>query len=198
MIEITPESDLPHLLRDFRGRGGALDFAFYLGESTMEADTLHHRAATKFLDACAAAHFERVAQIEREQDVPPKDREYKWDPDALHGTRISFAAFWGTDDVVPEQTGAGGGVIPNVDGYKTAFFHPPYGLRGRVNGNQALFDHINRRLLGDDPSSLRIWSWSTDCSTYFEPGLDWWGAYLWTLSQPGSQTVTVIGASTSD
>ena len=52
----------------------------------------------------------------------------RWDETKLSGESMSFDKFWGTDDVEPKPIGDSAWSIPNVDGYKTAFFHPPYGL----------------------------------------------------------------------
>jgi hypothetical protein len=198
MVEVEPNSELADLLREFDARGGVLEFAFYRSEHFDDHDLLHRRAAHRFLDNCANAYFARAAEIDHEKYPMARLYNYKWDPGALDGTRITFDSFWGTDDVAPKQIDKLAWSIPNVDGYKTAFFHPPHGLRDGVDGNQTLFNDINRHIFGADPDSLLIWSWSTDCSGYFDPGHEWWGAYLWSLSSKNAQTVTLIGASTTD
>jgi hypothetical protein len=198
MYEVDPDPELAELLREFDRRGGVLEFAFYRSEHFRDVESLHRAAAHQFLDDCATAYHARVADIDYEKYPMARLHTYKWEPDALGGTRISFESFWGTDNVVPKQINTDAWSIPSVDGYKTAFFHPPYGLRNGVDGNLAIFEEINQHILGDDPNSLAIWSWATNCSGYFDAGHEWWGAFLWTLWSPASPTVTVIGASSTD
>jgi hypothetical protein len=106
--------------------------------------------------------------------------------------------FWGTDDVEPKPIGDHAWSIPNVDGYKPAFFHPPYGLEGSPSEKAELFASINRYVLGVDPERAEIFSWSTDWSDYFEPGHEWWGAFFWTIRPVSSPSMVVVGASCTD
>jgi hypothetical protein len=198
VMEVEPNRELAQLLREFDDRGGVLEYAFYQSDESLDLNVLHRNAAHRFLDDCATAYHARAAEIDYDEYPLARLYTYKWEPDALRGTRITFDAFWGTDNITPEQIDAHACSIPDVDGYKTAFFHPPHGLPDGVDGNQSLFTAINRHIFGSDRNSLVVWSWSTDCSGYFDAGREWWGAYLWTLSPPDAQTVTLIGASSTD
>ena len=111
---------------------------------------------------------------------------------------MSFTTFWGTDDMKPKPIGQHAWSIPNVDGYKTAFFHPPYGLCGSDHEKECLFDGINAFILGSNPTDCEIFSWSTDWSNYFDAGKEWWGAFYWTVCATGSDSIVVIGASSTD
>jgi len=198
MVEVEPNLELARLLQDFDARGGVLEFAFFRADVLDDIYSSHRTAAHKFLDDAAVAHFARTATIDYDKYPLAQSYKYKWDPEALQGTQISFNSFWGTDDVAVKQIDARAWSTPNIDGYKTAFFHPPHGLTDGVDGNQTLFAELNRLVFGHDPKSLVIWSWATDCSGYFDSGHEWWGAFLWTLSPPSAQTVTVVGASATD
>jgi hypothetical protein len=90
------------------------------------------------------------------------------------------------------------GAIPERDGYKSAFFFPPYLLRGSRREREELFAKINRYVLGSDPQRAEIFSWSTDWSSYFEAGHEWWGAHYWTIRPAGAAYIVVIGASSTD
>ncbi len=122
----------------------------------------------------------------------------RWDEARLTGKPVSLSAFWGTDDIEPKPMGDNAWSIPNVDGYKTAFFHPPYGLDGSTSENIELFTGINKHALGTAPELAEIYMWSTDWSNYFDAGLEWWGAFYWTIRPAGSQLMVVIGASSTD
>src|SRR5262249_18674896 len=125
--------------------------------------------------------------------------DYQWDVTKLTGEAIAFHAFWGTDDVERKKIARDAWSVPDIDGYKPAFFHPPHGRRGGVSGNLHLFESINAHVLGNgDRNELTIWSWSTNCSSFFDDGREWWGAFLWTVATPDNPPVVVIAASATD
>lgn len=84
-----------------------------------------------------------------------------------------------------------------LEDYWYAFSDPPYPLRCGGESAAELFRRVNGLLFGD----LSVWSirrWSTDWSDYFTYGLDWWGAFLWTLVRDDRQQAIWLGASTTD
>src|SRR5262249_19794836 len=81
--------------------------------------------------------------------------------------------------------------------YWYAFSNPPYPLRSGGEPAENLFRRVNELLFGE----LARWSirrWSTDWSDYFTYGLDWWGAFLWTLVREDGARALWVGASTTD
>jgi hypothetical protein len=122
----------------------------------------------------------------------------RWDEAKSKGAQVPFSTFWGTEDVEAKPIGKGACSIPTVDGYKSAFFHPPHGLGGSAIETQELFAGINRFIFGSDPSRAEIFSWSTDWSNYFDAGHEWWGAFFWTIRVSAPSRFVVIGASTTD
>jgi hypothetical protein len=81
--------------------------------------------------------------------------------------------------------------------YWYAFSNPPYPLRCGEEPAEDLFRRVNELLFGE----LARWSirrWSTDWSDYFTYGLDWWGAFLWTLVREDGARARWVGASTTD
>ena len=88
-----------------------------------------------------------------------------------------------------------------TDAYAQAFSEPPYGLFGDLAGlrrGSELFVTINNELLGGLHNGLPINQWSTDWSSYFDAGHEWWGSFLWTIRPPDRDWVVVITASTTD
>jgi hypothetical protein len=84
-----------------------------------------------------------------------------------------------------------------LEDYWYAFSDPPYPLRRGGESVEELFRQVNQLLFGD----LTRWSirrWSSDWSDYFTYGLEWWGAFLWTLVREDSELVVWVGASTTD
>ena len=171
--------------------GGVLDYVFLEAQSELPADQVH-------LSAALAA----MGVIDRRRAVTP----YAWDYEKLTvdelrcvGAPITFDAFWGSDDValIPYDSGSLG--VPEINGYKTAFCLPPYPLSAVERERDEIFISINAHVLGPDPRSCEIFSWSTDWSNYFDDGKIWWGAYFWTVRRPDSPRRLVgIGASASD
>jgi hypothetical protein len=81
--------------------------------------------------------------------------------------------------------------------YWYAFSNPPYPLRCSGASAEEFFRRTNELLFGD----LAEWSirrWSTDWSDYFTYGLDWWGAFLWTLVRDDREQIVWVGASSTD
>jgi len=197
VIAILP--DLGIGLDAFKKRGGVLDFAFFdLPPSDCSAET-HREAARQFLEQRATETRAFISSIDGENPLAQLFT-YKWNEAKLCGDQIAFDEFWGSDDVDQKEILPGTWSVPEIDGYKAAFFHPPHGLDGGVSGNMPLFESINRQILGEsrDHQGVNVWSWSTDCSSYFDDGHEWWGAFLWTISRCDSTMLTVIGASATD
>jgi hypothetical protein len=190
MREVPPSPELERLLADFGNRGGVLEFVFLQAQQELPASELHRAAAL-----AGMAAIDRFYEEHARRYAVPLDARFRitWDATRLVGEHVSFETFWGTDDEVIRS-----GVVPNVNGYKTAFFLPPYNMRGDEQEKQQLFAHINALTLGPDPSACEIFSWGTDWSNYFDAGKEWWGTFFWTLRQPGSDLFTVIGASSTD
>lgn len=198
MQEMPPNTELAGLLADYDSRGGVLDYVFLQADLEMPPLQFHKAAAVagmaaidRRLEQWAVAHASKELPIERFCRVT-------WDETKLTGEQVSFETFWGTDDVRPKPSGTKSWSIPLVDGYKTAFFHPPYSLSGSDEEKEALFTQIGSFVLGPDPHGCEFFSWSTEWSNYFDSGKEWWGAFFWTLRSPASDVVVVIGASSTD
>lgn len=77
--------------------------------------------------------------------------------------------------------------------YAYSFLEPPYGnallLKDWEDLNNILFQNKDK---------LIIYNWNTEWTNYFESGLEWWGAYYWTVYDNKLSTFVVIGASSTD
>lgn len=80
--------------------------------------------------------------------------------------------------------------------YMYAFTDPPYGLRCKPDEKNQICIQTLERLFGDINDFI-IRKWSTNWSTYFNAGNEWWGAFLWTLVADNGRGWWV-GASTTD
>lgn len=192
------EPELRSLLARFDAAGGVLDYVF-LAQAGVGPPHACHRAAA----LAGMAEIDRRLEQWAVQNASAKYPiemffRVRWDEAKVAGEPVSFSTFWGTDDVEPKPIGDRAWSIPNKDGYKTAFFHPPYTLSGSASEKMELFVGINRYVLGADPERAEIFSWSTDWSNYFEAGHEWWGAFYWTIRPTGSQRIVVVGASSTD
>jgi hypothetical protein len=192
------EPNLTALLAKYKTLGGVLDYVILEIQSEDEPDHCHRAAALAGIEAID--HRLEQWAISRASKEYPIELFFRvrWDITKLIGERVPFSVFWGTDDVEPKPINDRAWTIPNVDGYKTAFFHPPYGLQGPASEKMELFTEINRFLFGETPQRAEIFSWSTDWSNYFNAGHEWWGAFFWTIRSVGSPQVVVIGASSTD
>jgi hypothetical protein len=143
------------------------------------------RQGPEWAEDSTGALGERLCWIRRDETRPT-------------GEQVTLPTFWGSDEAEARRVSRHAWSIPNIDGYKTAFFHPPYGLQGSAGGKAALFAGINRFVLGDDPTRAKIFFWSTDWSNYFDDGHEWWGDFYWTIRPAVSDRLVVVGASTTD
>jgi hypothetical protein len=195
------DPELDALLARFDAAGGVIDYVF-LEEPPGGAPCDSHRAAALSGMAEIDRHLEQWALRNTSAKYPIEMFfRVRWDESKLTGEPIRFSTFWGADDVEPKPLGDRAWSIPNVDGYKTAFFHPPYGLFGLKDSpaEQAqLFASINRYVLGPEPERAEFFSWSTDWSNYFQAGHEWWGAFYWTIRPADSQRMVVVAASSTD
>jgi hypothetical protein len=192
------DPELLSLLQRFDAAGGVLDYVFLELQGVGPPFACHRAAALSGmaeidcrLEQWAIQHASARFPIERFFRV-------RGDETNLTGEPVSFRTFWGADNVELKPIGDRAWSIPNVDGYKTAFFHPPHGLQGSPSEHTELFADINAYVLGADPEPAEIFSWSADWSNYFEAGHEWWGAYYWTVRPAGSTRIAVVGASSTD
>jgi hypothetical protein len=184
------------LLRQFDDGRGVLDYVPF-EVSTPPTRQGHQKFAVEALRV-----LDRACELWAYRQGIPKEQFFRvrLAHTTPSGVPVSFSDFWGTDDVVPGENAPPTWCVPARDGYKPAFFHPPYGLGLSHEVSLPLFEAINRELFGDDLSrpDLQVYSWATDWSNYFDAGHEWWGAFLWTVYSPATGLVTAIGASSTD
>ena len=88
--------------------------------------------------------------------------------------------------------------------YFKLFINPPYGIPHRIKDSENkvydrnIFNHLNELLLGKDLTNLEVHNWSTDFSSYFDDGLEWWGAFCVSIYDKINDRYIVIGTSDTD
>ncbi len=188
-VNVDLADSVAALLMTCREIGVVLDYAFHAYKD-LSLERSHERAARRFLHArFVQSQSYREQQIRNNARIlAPKPR---LDLNALTGSQIAYADFW--EPKAEEDSEF------SVADYRSAFLDPPYGLRGERKDHERLFDELNSLLFDHrEPSDYQIWSWRTDCSSYFDEGSKWWGAFLWTISTTPDNQVTVIAAAASD
>lgn len=198
MKEITSEIGIAPLLARYREVGGVLDYIFLEIESEKHAEQLHRNAALAGMVVIDG----REAQWAASQATPayPIENFFRphWDESKISGRRIDLAEFWGLDDMEPKRWNKDAYSLPENEGYKRSFWYPPYTMDATEKEKLELFCEINKYVLGNDPKAAEIFAWSTDWSTYFDRGHEWWGAFYWTIRPVGCAYIVVVGASASD
>jgi hypothetical protein len=200
-----------------------VDFVRLAADEPNERGELAHRraAVTAVAEACQRGAEEMEAYIAGD---PPHLREigentarrlraeaervHKIDPTSLHGQRVSNTEFYGSGY-------AGRALVPDLNehyamlddlDFTRAFCLPPYGLVSQSEGRGwhalsqsdvgELFESVVNEVLRSPDSTTEIWKWSTDWSTYFDAGREWWGTACWTLATGDDAIVAVLASST--
>ena len=112
------------------------------------------------------------------------------------------------DPILTELEGvaikSGGSPVPKLASggqLAFAFLEPPYTLLAKPAEIQHIFDEILGVILPmDEPATVLDWS-SADLpkvADFFEPGLEWWGVFLFSVFLPASGRLTVVAGSASD
>ncbi|MAX38804.1 MAG: hypothetical protein CME33_19780 [Gimesia sp.] len=82
-------------------------------------------------------------------------------------------------------------------GFAYAFSSPPWGgvdLSAEELG--ILFDQFLKFIICGSTNSI-IYEWPTNWSNYLDTEVEWWGSFLWSLSNSDSNQIVVIAASTT-
>ena len=88
-------------------------------------------------------------------------------------------------------------------GLAHALLEPPYGLglKKNVEKYTYLYKVFVQDFLGinnRNKNSFTIYEWSDDWSNYFDDGKEWWGTYYWTIFNRNTNTIIVVGGSSTD
>ena len=80
-----------------------------------------------------------------------------------------------------------------------AFFETPHTLRLKdsIKDEGDFFFEFFNELFGD-LNQIEVYEWSTDFSSYFDAGKEWWGEFYWTVYSFEKELFIAITASTSD
>ena len=85
-------------------------------------------------------------------------------------------------------------------GYAQACLHPVHGFRnikGSIYETGKFFIDMNKFLFSDF-TNIIVYSWNTDCSSFFDDGKEWWGHFLWTVYNPEKDWYVGIAVSSTD
>ena len=84
-------------------------------------------------------------------------------------------------------------------GFSNAFLEPPYGVGfGKTirEVGEYFLDFVD--FLFSDVNTISAFEWSTDCSSFFDAGKEWWGSYFWTVYNPTKNWYIGMVASETD
>lgn len=83
-------------------------------------------------------------------------------------------------------------------GYADAFTDPVHSLQLNDEDKEAFLHDVNAVVFDSFKDELDILQWSTNWSSYFDAGHEWWGAYWWTIHNKTKNQIIVIAASGTD
>jgi len=180
-------------LSAFYEAGGVVCFFVFEGDGSAEC----HRAAT------LAAHAELAAALTVTLTAEPRiaawisGEEFIGTVSSSEGVFLEPGAFLSAraEAMAAQRSHSG----PVGEGLGFAFADPPYTLKPRSPVDAAgWWRTIGEELFDSFTEKLEIARWTSDWSTYFEPGLEWWGAFWWTVYVPAQRQVVVVAASATD
>lgn len=210
--EIIYPPEQTEFLAKCRQLGVVLDICVLEFEAAATAAEISRQAALEAMKIYAKKLSTEHYRVAIDQDAAPR------------GRKIGTAEFLGKGfDFQNERVNMfsyrdGSRSSLNSKGFLRALLDPPYGLRIPVEAGAEAFSteygirqqarmtvflfEFFEKILGvrklPDFLKYEIYTWSDDWSNYFDAGKEWWGCFYWTLLNPGNNTVTVLGASTTD
>ena len=222
---LTTEQE--QLLQRFSEADGVVDFAIFdCNEDTSNYET-HRKAVVLALRALQQGCVEYAEKSSIEDEFPISDYfKITIDEDAassLVPVQITWEKFLGLrydferDGLIVRGKGdfwnsfffytdpaKRANIIPdsNIDdgigtGLAYAFSSPPYRISLSAEEAGTLFAKFLNNIICGSSKSI-IYEWPTNWSNYFEAGEEWWGSFLWSLSNPNGNQIVVMAASTTD
>jgi hypothetical protein len=191
MREITPSGLLASVLARLAEGGVVVDYMLFAPDgASASLDAVHRDAAASgmaVMDAhLTAINEERRCRWNRWRGRDPSDMSFYTERPA-HRLLFDITKAAATEEPLEVF----------LKDYWHAFSDAPHGQQIVEPELSERFEEVNHLLFGD----LSVWSirrWSTDWSNYFNAGLEWWGAFLWTLVSPDRLRAVWVGASTTD
>ena len=211
--------EVPEAVRDYQRMGGVLEFVAFAGvDDVVEAargaigQALDHVWGVPggihrdVLPRLAARVLTRGAFLGDWADPATGLLRRVGSYGMSDGTRLENPLYWTLDVLAAAgvTVRSGGGPIPELwEGgqFAFAFADPPYRLRGTPGEVAAAFEAVCAEILPPG-RTCTILDWGSPalpdlCPGYFEPGTEWWGAFLFTVHVAEEGRVTVIlGAAT--
>ncbi|MEX1028308.1 MAG: hypothetical protein WD049_09960 [Candidatus Paceibacterota bacterium] len=215
------------LLTRFSEAGGVVEFVFLDYEDDASNERMHYAAVLAALKEIQRRADDYAERTSKEQGIPTS-RFFQVNIDSeaaktLTPRRITWTEFLGPrydfdrDGLIVRGKGdflneffffrdreTRDNIIPSnrIDdgvgtGFAYAFSSPPYSIQLPAGELGELFDKFVQFIVFGSNESL-IFEWPTDWSNYFDAGKEWWGTFLWSISNPGSSRIVVIAASTTD
>lgn len=219
--------DQQRLLQRFEEIGGVVDFVTFECEDDALSPSAHHQAVILGLKDLQQRADDYAERTSRDMEIP-RSRIWQVSIDEEAADRIAPKAITWQEFLGPRydfdrsglivcgkgqflnefffyaDTAKRENIIPNerVDdgsgtGFAYAFSSPPYTIQIPAKELGPLFDEFLKMIIGGSETST-VYEWPTEWSNYFDAGKEWWGSFLWTVSNPGCNRIVVIAASTTD
>ncbi|GAB5440555.1 MAG: hypothetical protein Fues2KO_09040 [Fuerstiella sp.] len=215
------------LLTRFSEAGGVVDFLICECESDTPNQRMHHDAVLFALRDIQRREDYYAERTSKEMGIP-KSRIFQVNindesASKLTPRRITWKEFLGNrydfqrrglivlgngdfsnqfffyrDRAIQEHMIPPDGIDYGIgSGFAYVFSSPPYPIQLSAEALGELFEKFLHFIVSGSDDSL-IYEWPTDWSNYFDAGEEWWGSFLWSISNPGSSRIVVIAASTTD
>ncbi len=191
MHELIPDDPLASLLLRLAESGVVVDYVLLaLDDPSMPVDAMHRDAAASGM---AVLSGRQMADLEQRQ----RHWRYWRGRDDADMSYLAERPTWRLTFDITKATAVDETSDVFLRDYWHAFSDAPQGPQIVEPELSERFQEVNRLLCGEI-SRWSIRRWSSDWSNYFDAGLEWRGAFLWTLVSPERARVLWIGASSTD
>lgn len=207
MKELQPKGATADALREYGRVGGVIDHILIsANDEKRPHDEFHRAAALLTLDVLRRRTDDYFARLLAQAEYRDRQRseffQVTVNPELLTGRPVTVDEFIGP---LRDRTSNGFLTVDarslltaDPSGYAYAFCEPPYPMSCSAAEAADLFRALTDALFGGFDEALFIYAWSTDCSTYFDAGREWWGTFFWTVEHRDSGRMVGIAASTTD
>ncbi|CUU48464.1 hypothetical protein [Clostridium beijerinckii] len=190
------------IINKYKNNGVVVDYVIIQNDSTKHTYEEHKKAAINAMKIIAKRWddyaFDKIGNDPNCKNWKREDFfSITWDESSLSASAYPIEQFFALPEdsyyIDKPETKTRAWSTDQFAQYAYTFLEPPYSNKYVIKDWEVL-----NNILFSSKEDLEIYKWSTNWSNYFNDGLEWWGAYYWTVYDFKYNIFVVIGASATD